>query len=111
MAPSFPITLNKRLEELRWLNNILIHHCVIIQRVDTGVGGYCIVGGEKRGFGGLVWNSGGESTYSRRVRVVLPVIATAKALAPTSPILFPLRLKREWGKGKKQVEHYINEFA
>ena len=36
----------------------------------------------------------GESTYSRDVKVVLPVIATAIALAPSSPILLSPRLKR-----------------
>ena len=38
--------------------------------------------------------SGGESTYLSVVKVVLPVMATARALAPTSPILLRWRLKR-----------------
>ena len=53
---------------------------------------------------------GGESTYSSVVRVVLPVIATARALAPSAPILFSPTLKRA-GKGSKQVEQRINTFA
>ena len=79
------------------LNNILIYlHNYTVGKYRSGV--YCIVVGGEGGFGGLVWNMGGESTYSRYVRVVLPVIATAIALAPSSPIWLLQRLKRE-GKG------------
>ena len=56
-------------------------------------GGYCIVVGGEVGLGG--WGGiGGESTYLSVVRVVLPVMATARALAPSSPILLSPRLKR-----------------
>ena len=52
------------------------------------MGVYCIVVGEEAEWvGGLVWNRGGESTYSSSVRVVLPVMARARALAPSAPLL------------------------
>ena len=37
---------------------------------------------------------GGGLSYKSSVRVVLPVIATARAFAPSSPILLQSRLKR-----------------
>ena len=59
---------------------------------------------------GVGVESGGELTYPKDVRVVFPVIATARAFAPSTPISFSLRLKRG-GKGSKMVEQRINTFA
>ena len=42
--------------------------------------------------------------------MMLPVIATARAFAPSSPILFVPGLKRG-GKGLKKVEKRIMPFA
>ena len=79
----------------RRLNNILIHlHNYTADRYRDGG---CIIVGEEVGLGGWC-GIGGESTYKSVLRVVFPVIASAIALAPTSPIWLLLRLKRE-GKG------------
>ena len=94
----------------RRLNNILIHlHNYTAGRYRDGGILYCCWG--RSGFGGLSGvESGGRLTYPRSVRVVLPVIATAIAFAPSSPILLSERLKRA-GKGLKMVEQRINTFA
>ena len=81
----------------RWLNNVLIHlHNYTADRYRGGGILYCCWGEE------WVWGVGveygGRLTYPSFVRVVLPVMATARALAPSSPILFSPRLKRG-GKG------------
>ena len=71
----------------RWLNSVLIHlHNYTADRYSQGWGDIVLLLGEKWVWG-LVWNSeGGGLTYESFVRVVLPVIATAIAFAPTSPI-------------------------